>query len=112
VPGALRTACARSGLKCMCPRRQRFTRSGPADLGTADRDGRRCVAANGECAGRLLRAGRRAVLDGSRRAGALARARQGRARRRERERRWLWSVTVVENPRWRRGWWRVSAFGT
>jgi len=66
----------RSGLKWMCPRRQRFTRSGPADLGEADRDGRSCVAANGECAGRSLRAGRRAVLVGAtscRR--ALARAR-------------------------------------
>jgi len=56
--GALRTAGARSGLKWMCPRRQRFTRLGPADLGEADRDGRGCVAANGECAGRSLRAGR------------------------------------------------------
>jgi len=62
--GALGTARARSGLKWMCPRRQRFTRSGPADLGEAARDGRGCVAANGECAGRSLRAGRRAVLDG------------------------------------------------
>jgi len=70
----------------MCPRRQRFTRSGPTDLNTADRDGRGCVAANGECAGRSLRAGRRAVLVAiisCRR--ALARAR-GRSRRRERER--------------------------
>ncbi len=63
--GALRTARARSGLKWMCPRRQRFTRSGPRDLGKADRDGRGCVAANGECAGRSLRAGRRAVLVGT-----------------------------------------------
>jgi len=75
-----------AGLNCMCPRRQRFTRSGPTDLETADRDGRGCVAANGECAGRSLRAGRRAVLvviTSCRR--ALARAR-GRSRRRERER--------------------------
>jgi len=27
----------------MCPRRQRFTRSGPQDLGRADRDGHGCV---------------------------------------------------------------------
>jgi len=75
-----------AGLKCMCPRRQRFTRSGPADLGSADRDGRGCVAANGECAGRSLRAGRRAALVVSLRAGALSLAPTGRSRRRERER--------------------------
>jgi hypothetical protein len=34
----------------------------------------------------------------------------GRARRRERERSCRWSVPVVEHPRWKRGWWRVSAF--
>jgi len=70
--GVLRTARARSGLKCMCPRRQRFIRSGPADLGSAYRDGRGCVAANGESAGRSLRAGQRAVLFGPPHAGALS----------------------------------------
>jgi len=40
----------------MCLRRQRFTRSGPGDLAGDDRDGRGCVAANGECAGRSRRA--------------------------------------------------------
>jgi len=61
---ALRTARACSGLKCLCPRRQHFTRSGPPDLGRADRDGRGYVAASGECAGRSLRAGRREWLVG------------------------------------------------
>jgi len=76
-----------AGLKCICPRRQRFTRSGPADLGEADRDGRGCVAANGECAGRSLRAGRRAVLVGDHLMQARSRSRPvGRSRRRERER--------------------------
>jgi len=98
--GALRTARARSGLKWMCPRRQRFTRSGPADLGEADRDGRGCVAANGECAGRSLRAGRRAVL-----VGCLPEARsrsrpRGRSRRRERERA-MDELVIVDSHGWR-----------
>gem|GEM_PF-5166630 len=77
----------RSGLKCMCPRRQRFTRSGPADRGYAARDGRGCVAANGECAGRSLRAAlARGAGWGISRGRALARAPMGRSRRRERER--------------------------
>jgi hypothetical protein len=96
--GALRTARARSGRKWMCPRRQRFTRSGPADLGRADRDGRGCVAANGECAGRSLRAGRRAVLDGSSHSGALSLA-PGRAlaKARARARRWFCRSLSSEN---------------
>ncbi len=76
--------CA-AGLKWMWFRRQRFTRSGPADRGFAARDGRGCVAANGECAGRSLgRVGARCWLGPLLRR-ALARA-QGRSRRRKRER--------------------------
>ncbi len=99
--GALRTASARSGLKWMCPRRQRFTRSGPADLGEADRDGRSCVAANGECAGRSLRAGRRAVLvDCSPRARSRSRPR-ALAKARARARRRVCRSVSTRNPRCR-----------
>jgi len=90
----------RSGLKCMCPRRQRFTRSGPADLGEADRDGRGCVAANGEYAGRSLRAGRRARLVGSLRSDALSLAPHRGAREGASESaQMVLSVVVVGKPR-------------
>ena len=86
----------------MCPRRQRFTRSGPPDLGFADRDGRRCVATNGECAGRSLRAGRRAVLVGAtscRR--VLARAQEGAREGASESAQMVLSVVVVGKPRCR-----------